>query len=378
MKTPLKFTRLSPNDGHYVHGFYNLQPWSTDHQRFLCHRLPFADRMPTGSESAEIGWIEISSGRFCPLAETLAWNFQLGSMLQWLDENRVIYNTRKNDAFVARVHSLVDDSIRDLPSTFFAIAPSGGEVLGFDMARGAAVNPGYCYTGTNYPLFDRSAPEGEGIVCMDTSSGASRLLASYKELADRFAGPSWQREPVMIGRILYNADGSRAVFSFRFWMKETRQRHTVLIVLSPRTGAMAQLLPNHWSPAHFDWLGKDHLLVWCQPEEGSAARFHLVSCIGEAPVPIAGSKLTVDGHVAFCRQGSAILTDTFRQKDGNQHLMLYERETDQLTHLARFPAPSRPTDLRCDLHPCLSRDERLLAVDSFHEPFRGIYAARLE
>jgi len=378
MKPPIPFHRLSPPDAHYFHGFYNLQPWSPGGDRFLCHRVPFADRMPTGAESAEIGWLDFPGGRFHPLAETRAWNFQLGSMLQWVDAGRVIYNTRSGGRFHARVHSIADGTHRDLPATFFALSPSGDEALGFDMSRGAVVNPGYSYHGAPPPLptSTHAAPEDDGLLLMETGTGRSRLLIACRELASRFAGPAWRGEPVFLGRLLWSPAGRGALFSFRFWSREGNARRTALLHWTREGNTFREVTPMGWHPAHFDWCGEEHFTLWCTPE-GKARQFHTFALASapREPVPVATGKLTADGHIAWCRGGRAILCDTFRQPDGCQHLFLYEPAGDRLTRLARFPAAPGPTDLRCDLHPCLSRDEAWVSLDTFHEPFRGVMVA---
>ncbi len=371
------FRRLSPPDAHYVHGFYNLQPWSPDGTRFLCHRLPFADRLPTGSESAEIGWLDFPDGTFHPLAETRAWNFQLGSMLQWVDAGHVIYNTWHDGQFRARVHSLADGAHRDLPTTFFALSPSGGEALGFDMSRGALINPGYSYHGA--PVASQAAPEDDGLQLMETATGRSRLLVPYRELAMRFAGPDWSGEPVFFGRMLWNSGAKEALFSFRFRARKGNVRQTAILHWSRVDGAFREMVPMAWAPEHFDWCGEDHFTLWCTPE-GKPRQFYRLpvnGILGEA-LPVATGRLMVDGHIAYCRGGQAILCDTFRRPDGYQHLYLYETQTDRLTRLMRFPSPPCPMDLRCDLHPCLSRDEAWVSVDTFHEPFRGIMVAPMK
>lgn len=320
-----------------------------------------------------MGWIEPDARRFSPFAETAAWNFQLGSMLQWLGADRVIYNTSDRGAVVARVHDLSQNRTFDLPAAFFAVAPDAAEVAGFDMGRGHSVNPGYSYAGVGYPLSERPAPESEGLMLMNPVTGQTRMAISYAELAERFFTPHRQREAVLLGRLLYSPGGKRLAFSARYWESGTNRRRTCLLVLELASQTIHRVVPADWLPQHFAWRDDQSLLVWSQPFE-SPACFHLYRIGNQAPPePVGRNLLLQDGHVAWFNGGASLITDTFPQPDGSQHLYRLDIEPETLQHLGAFPAPNRPMDLRCDLHPCLSRDEKWLAVDSFHEKFRGIY-----
>lgn len=368
-----EFERLAPGDGHYFHGFCHLQPWDAVQKRFLCHRLPFADRLPGPADFCQLGFIDLKKGCFHAFAQTTAWNFQLGSMLQWLDQDRVIYNTAADGKLLARVHDLRRQTEIDLPTTFFEVSPGGDEAAGFDMGRGEAVNPGYSYTGSAYPLFDRPAPVDEGLMIMDPSTGRGRMVISYAELATRFFAPQWRHEPILLGRILYSPGGRRLAFSARYWETGTRRRRTVLFILDRKTDIVREIIPADWNPQHFAWRDDQSLLAWSQPPE-SPPGFYLVQALENIPPkPVARDILTCDGHVGWFNRGKSLITDTFRRPDGYQHLYRFDIGVDSARHLGKFPAEKRPMDLRCDLHPCLSPDEKWLAVDSFHEEFRGIY-----
>ena len=85
---------ITPSDGyHYFFGYYDLQPYSSDGNKHLCHRVSFIDRLPTGEDTAEIGYVDIDSKSFVHLATTHSWNFQQGTLLQWFERDKtVVFN----------------------------------------------------------------------------------------------------------------------------------------------------------------------------------------------------------------------------------------------------------------------------------------------
>ena len=73
---------LNPVDNyHYFFAYYDMRATGDGiNQRHLAHRVKFIDRLPTPDDICELGYIE--DGRFVKFAETTAWNFQQGAMLQ--------------------------------------------------------------------------------------------------------------------------------------------------------------------------------------------------------------------------------------------------------------------------------------------------------
>ena len=72
---------LTPEDGyHYFFGYYDLRA-DDGNGKYLCHRVPFWDRLPTKDDEIEVGYVE--NKQFFPIGKTTAWNFQQGSLLQY-------------------------------------------------------------------------------------------------------------------------------------------------------------------------------------------------------------------------------------------------------------------------------------------------------
>ena len=93
-------TRVSTPDQNVFFGYYDVPALDPKTGRHLAHRVPFRDRLPTAADEAELGTIALDGdGTFRPFAKTRAWNFQQGSMLQWLGDGtgRVFYNEVRPD-----------------------------------------------------------------------------------------------------------------------------------------------------------------------------------------------------------------------------------------------------------------------------------------
>src|SRR3972149_4639961 len=69
---------------HHFFGYYEKSPWNASQSLLLAHEASFNDRAPNAEDRLAIGIIHTQdNNRFQPLAETAAWNWQQGAMLQW-------------------------------------------------------------------------------------------------------------------------------------------------------------------------------------------------------------------------------------------------------------------------------------------------------
>jgi hypothetical protein len=82
---------------HHFFGYYDKCPWDSTGRYVLTHRVAFAARQPTADEEVTIGMVDRKDNdRFVPLAQTRAWCWQQGAMLQWLGsaaEREIIFNS---------------------------------------------------------------------------------------------------------------------------------------------------------------------------------------------------------------------------------------------------------------------------------------------
>ena len=183
----IRIRRISPNDGlHYFYGYYDNQAFSADGKKHLCCRTDFFDRIPGRDDICTLGVFDIATGDWHEFAQTGAFNFQQGSMLQWnplFPESEVIYNIREGDEYRAVVRNLAADTVRTLPRPVINISPDGRWGLSANMSRIYDFRPGYGYSGTRDSCFDIPQPENDGLFLLDMETGNEKLILNYKNMA---------------------------------------------------------------------------------------------------------------------------------------------------------------------------------------------------
>jgi len=258
---------VTSGPGYYFFGYYGICPWDMSGRYLLCLEVPFQDHPPGADDKATVGMVELSSGKFIPLAETRAWNFQQGAMLHWLPgtpNSEIIFNDRREGRFVSVILNVQTGEERVLPRAISAVSRRGDLALGLNFARLQVTRPGYGYAGLKDPFFEEMHPSEDGVYLIDLNSGADKLLVSISDVFAYHGKPSHLEVcKIWFNHTLFNTDDSRFVFLSRWNPRgvEGGPRKTAMFTAS-LDGTDLRCLIDYGLVSHFDWKDPEHLLVW--------------------------------------------------------------------------------------------------------------------
>ena len=77
----------------------------------------------------------------------------------------------------------------------------------------------------------------------------------------------------------------------------------------------------------------------------------------------------MDGHPSFTKDGRFMLTDTYADKEGYRHLLLFEIAKKKSIRIGSFYSEFNNCGWRADLHPRFSPDENRIVIDSSHDGY---------
>jgi len=126
--------------------------------------------------------------RFHAVGETGAWNWQMGSQLQWLDGaagRQLIFNRRSGDAsarypgFGATIVDADSGEQRHLPLPVYVVAPNSRYALCVDYRRLYVTHETIGYAQSGAPFELPLAPDDDGIHWMDLATGRCRLALAF-------------------------------------------------------------------------------------------------------------------------------------------------------------------------------------------------------
>ncbi len=359
---------------HHFFGYYGICPWNSTGQYHLCLQSDFHDRPPAAGDTAVVGLVDMHTGKFEGVAETQAWNLQQGSMLHWLPtapDRLITYNAREDDRFVGIVQDIHSGQKRILPYPISAMSRNGRQALGLNYARLKSLRPVVGYAGLPDPFADQNHPTEDGVYTMDTQTGEARVLVSYEEARDFLSDyEGVQAHKIWFNHTIINRDDTRFAFVVRYREKTTGIRHTIFLTASMDGGDLR--LVTDLGASHFDWLTEELIFGWVTMKEGRY--YFLMNDRTSEYEEVRPDILTRNGHCSFTRDGTWLLTDEYPDDNRLQALLLWHMAEERLVVLGRFhsPLPFRG-EIRCDLHPRWSRDERLVSFDSIHDGSRQIY-----
>jgi hypothetical protein len=408
---PCPIRRVGDGSRHHFFGYYNKHPWDRTGRYLLAQQVPMFTADLTGKESAEVGFFDLEDNdRFHPVGETSAWNWQMGSQLQWLQGKtgrQLIYNSRSVTAatnnpypdFCATVYNLETQTSRQLPLPVYVVAPSSEWGLCVDYSRFQVTHPTIGYAATRVEPALANAPDNDGIYRMDTDSGEARLILSLRDLKNYQPLKSMDRAIHWITHLEINPASSRFLFIHRWTERvedETCFLHRLFSANPDGTDLRLLECTEHPLPqlnegsdvnevgtfdyeksefqiSHPAWKNDHQIIVW-GPHKGGI-HYHLYDELTGGVAVIGADCLTENGHMTYSVDGKWLLSDTYPDSISNERLLiLYDVVNNQRYDVGSFytdPNLGKPN--RCDLHPRWNPDSRQVCIDSVHEQVRQMY-----
>ena len=374
--------RISPADGHYFFGYYDLQPISGN--LHLAHKVDFIDRLQRRDETVEIGLIEMGKEKFERLDTTAAWCFQQGAMLQWnpaAPNDEIIYNCTDGLNFYATIMNIHTGAKRYLDRPVANVSPKGDYALSINFERMYNFRPGYGYAGIGDPFFYDNHSDKDGIYLIDMNTGKSRLIISMQQIWDFYgkAGFKGVDKKIVVNHITFNTDGTRFLFIVRDF-HGPGERHTNTLITANRDGSDMYLLSDIGCQSHYHWRDPEHVLFFTDGKEldyrrGFLNNYVLKDKTHEGELMSDGFFRT-DQHMSYSPDRRFLLTDSYPDKNNAQALRITDLERQLTVETGKYITIIDYCKCEawcCDLHPAWSPDGKLVSIDSTHEGQRGIY-----
>ena len=365
----------------------------------------------TGKETAEVGYFDLhEEDRFYSIGETSAWNWQMGSQLQWLQgksERQLIYNSRAVTAdanspypdFCSTVFNLETQTSRQLPLPVYVVSADSEWALCVDYSRFQVTHPTIGYAATAEEPVLANAPASDGIYRMDIESGEAHKILSLQDLKNFQPLQSMDKAIHWVTHLEINPASTRFLFIHRWTERvedETCFLHRLFSANPDGTGLKLLECTDHPLPqlaAGFDsnavgtfdyekseyqishpaWKNNHQIIVW-GPHKG-AIHYHLYDELTGEVTVIGADCLTENGHMTYSTNDKWILSDTYPDSVSNERLLiLYDVENNRRYDIGSFytdPNLGKPN--RCDLHPRWHPDASQVCIDSVHEQIRQMY-----
>lgn len=362
----------------HLFGYYGVRAVDRSGSAHLALRVPFHDRVPGATDAAEVGLIDLGTGRFAPLARTCAWNLQQGSMASWVDDQGhelLAYNDWEDGRTVARLVEPRDGGrVRTLQRAIACVSEDGRAAWGRDYARSWS-----CRAVTGYAPLDPPRlvprPADDGIWRLDLATGRADLILSVAAIAAAAPIPLPDDAPAWFDHVHANPSGTRLLILFR--IRADKGWRSSLWTCDGDGRDLHQLIGYEARVSHFAWIDDQRLLL--TTDAAGPMGFVTMRDKEARPTPFMPGRLPADGHPAYSPDRRWLVTDAYPTADEpSSPLILVDVARERRIDIGRLASP-RPYrgDIRCDLHPRWLPDGSGFTIDSIHAGDRQIYRVDL-
>lgn len=365
---------ISPESDNCFFGYYDLNAYDSTGDVHLCARTGFIDRIPNDKDILELGYIK--NNVFTKFAETTAWNFQQGAMLQFKggSDDVVFYNVRQGDYYKTAIHNLKNGEITFADKAAACISPNGRYGLAINFSRIFDFRMGYGYYGVEDAFKEEASPENDGIFLIDFLTGKSRLIISYGQICRQFPSQAEGNKKLVVNHITFNETSDRFLFLLRNFPTDGDKEWGTTLITSDIEGNMHMVLENKFI-SHYAWKNEKQIVAFCTPREKAGLFLidDIENAITQLKSPYPTGPFGGDIHCIYSPDKRYILGDGYPDTDGYRPLFLYDTKTEKIEQLLKSKSLMDANwDIRCDLHARFNRQGDKVSFDSVHSGMRQI------
>lgn len=405
----------TPNNHSYKFGYYNYAPININGDKLLAHKIYFEGRNPNKNDKVDIGYFSLPDGKWVKITESNAYNWQQGSMLQWIGptfNEEIVFNDVKNNSYISRIININSNKERQIPKAVYGVSPLGDYSISLHFER-CNFTRAYSYSSVENQAWNSPLPENDGVIKINLLTGKWETIIPLKNIVNFSKDSSFDTKSHWIEHIMLNPKGNRFAFYHRYSYGEGFKTRCFTADLN---GQNIWLHPN--SPlerlSHLGWIDNNRYVIYTAPTSPTLNKVNHPkesNKIGNwlikkyrafikplVPLPKGffnkmlnpGSfySLTIDqkriieklnpepggmdGHPSFTRDCKFMLTDTYADQKGYRHLLIYDLENKKTITLGRFFSFYNNCGWRADLHPRFSPDGKYVIIDSTHNKHHQI------
>jgi len=415
----VNFLFQTPKDRSFKFGYYNYSPISADGTKMLAHHPRFEGRLPNPEDIIDVGYFDLKSGEWIKLAETNAFNWQQGSMLQWMGpdfNSKCIFNDSDGEKYVARIFDINKNKEKSLSRAIYGLDPNGRFSISMHFER-AFYTRAYNYAPIQDETWNKRIPESDGIIKINLETGKYETIIPLKNILKLNQHTNINDHAAhWIEHIMLNPSGNRFAFYHRYGSKNNFATSCFTANIDG-SDIWQHPLEENDRVSHLGWRDDNSYVLytipqsklksaWIEKAKNNKPKFYvrfyrkylkkfvpgkMVSQIPKAKSfyaltldqkevidklnPWPGS---MDGHPSFTKNGQYMLSDTYADKEGYRNLLIYNLKTQKTYLLGRFYSHFNNCNWRADLHPRFSPDENKVVIDSTHDGYHRMMVLEMD
>lgn len=386
-------TRVTPDDGLYVHTYFDVTPFSPSQKYMAVSKLPFQDRMPVLGDIAEVCIIDLENQTIKSIYKTKSWGFQTGTNVQWgADDSHVYCNDVIDNTAVAVRIDVETEETKAFSGPMYSVSPDESCIVGFPLELFDITQHGYGCPPKKlgeYKTLSPGASKVEGIWRTDLKTNQKKLIVSLFDAAavlpekpptDNYTFYFWHSK--------FNKQGTRVYQVLRCIMSEKgKERNPVNITFKPDGTEIFYTTPNYpvWGSGggHPNWHPNGEYLVRHLKLENGNDRFVQFKYDGSEFFTLS-DKIQGGGHPSIEKNSRYLITDaqkiTGDSKTVSLRLIDLKAEKEEIVctlPTIKWEGHFKDNVFRLDGHPVWSRDYKKVSLQAAHKGMRQLFVVDL-
>lgn len=381
---------VTSGEGRTMHHFFDKSPVSPSGRHIALLRIPYEDRRAQPGDAADVVLIDLKTGAERTLAQTFAWEHQIGACVMWgRDDSELYFNDMRPGEwkpFLVRLDPATG-ARREYPGGAFCLSPDGTQAAGYNLLTVRRMNfygYGAAVPESAMPV-NGAEPEDDGLFVTDLKTGERRLLKSIAAFFREALSADERKELADAGtygfQVKWGPDGEWLLFVAVQALNKAeigsgKARWRRMVFSCRRDGGETHLaLPwREWARGghHLNFHPDSRRVTMNLRGDDGRLRIKAFDVFGAPPVPFCGDVIG-SGHPSVSPDGRYVVTDAYlgepvAYRDGTVPIRLIDLETMGVTELVRIGTVTGEAhsngELRCDPHPAWSRDGRTIALNA--------------
>lgn len=365
---------VTGGEKNHFFGYYGINVWNKDKTHILSLETDFNDHLPGEGEKATIGLVNLKTCEFYALTQTRAWNMQQGCMMFWnpaKPNEEFYFNDVVDGRLLSVLFNIKTKSRTVLPFPVSGLSHDGKYAISLNYGRISRLRKVVSYSGTTDPNPTIPHPSDDGVFIVNLQTNKRRLIVSFAQMAEviRLTRPDIDDKHLWNEHAEFSCGDKKILFLPRTWKADGKNLETGLFTVDVDGTNMKEILPYGANVSHFGWKDDDEMVITYN--YNGKFRSHVIVNSSKKPfIPVQG--MEHDGHCSFDKTGEWVLTDGPRDMKKLQNCVQLIHVPTQQSFLLnsfemiepRFLGAGGGGDTRCDLHPRISNDNKMICVDA--------------
>lgn len=364
ISTKYKISEFGHKGTHTYFGYYDITPFQGDNIIYI--------EREKSENICKVVLNDIYNKSKQYIADSRAWNWRQGIRLRWFpkSENVISFNDYIDGKYIHRILDIKTNEERRLDWPLYDIDPFGKYGISLNFERLGVMRPGYGYTCEPYKVGDLW---NDGISIIDIERNQLVKTITYKELSDSIK----KIDDILhfyLNHLSFSPDGTKFLF---FWIDEAKGFHQASLGVYDMSTNELIPLETEGKASHYVWDGANDIICTILDKKYNAG-YYRFNVIDRTKKHICPNSLIGDGHPSVYAKDK-LLTDTYPDKRGFQHIYLVDEAKDTKSELVKiYSVPTLNIEERTDLHPRISSDKQYVSFDSNYCGLRKMLILKLD